>query len=127
MNKNVIIQLAVIIALLILSLAPAFSQEDSFVFNSEAFSSRQRPIPVFGHDEHMEYAGAEDCYVCHHLYENGKLVPEESSEDMMCSECHKTDPGNGSTKLLSAYHKLCQDCHWKQKVGPVTCGECHVK
>lgn len=127
MNKKTMIRMAVIIALFTLPLAPAFSQEDSSVFNSEAFSSRQRLIPVFGHDEHMECADIEDCYVCHHLYENGKLVPEESSEDMTCSECHKVDPDNGSTKLLSAYHKLCQDCHWKQKKGPITCGECHVK
>ena len=53
--------------------------------SAEAFDTLRRPAAVFDHDEHNEAAGIEDCAVCHHVWEDGKLVPDESSEDTPCA------------------------------------------
>lgn len=94
-----------------------------------AFDNPKRPGAVFSHDDHNEKAGLEDnCALCHHVYENGKLVEDESSEDMSCSECHnvKPDDSNG-VGLEAAYHRRCIECHYEAAKGPVLCGECHLK
>ncbi|MEW6262851.1 MAG: acidic tetraheme cytochrome c3 TmcA [Thermodesulfobacteriota bacterium] len=93
----------------------------------EAFTAKQRPPSVFGHDEHMELESGQDCYGCHHQYKDGKLVKEESSDGTKCVECHPVNPGKNQTRLLSAYHNLCKKCHEKEKKGPLACGQCHVK
>lgn len=91
------------------------------------FESPRRPGAVFPHDDHM-FLVDDDCSVCHHVYENGELVPDESSEDLYCSDCHSLKPApNNPMPLEAAYHKLCRDCHFDRGEGPVLCGECHVK
>ena len=96
---------------------------DNMVFNTP-----RRPGAVFSHDDHNEMAGLDDCAVCHHLYENGKIVADESSEDSPCSECHALLPGPENRFSLSvAFHKRCRDCHFESGIGPVLCGECHIK
>ena len=103
------------------------SQEDITVVEDSAFEHRERPLAIFFHDNHNEKAAIENCAACHHLYENGKLLPGESSEGQECSECHGlTDRGN-AMPLMKAYHGLCKSCHREKKAGPVTCGECHPK
>ena len=127
MNRKTLILVCLVVPALLLPFIPAFSQPEPPAFLDEALSPHQRPGSLFDHDGHSDYEAIEDCYVCHHLYEDGELVPEESSEDMKCVECHKVDPNDGSTGLVLAYHLMCKKCHEKQKAGPIACGECHVR
>ncbi|WP_027179715.1 acidic tetraheme cytochrome c3 TmcA [Maridesulfovibrio bastinii] len=122
-----IFTLAVVAACVFLYMLPAFSQEDITTLFDPAFKVHQRPAAVFNHDVHNEKAGIDDCAVCHHVWEDGKLVPDESSEDQKCSDCHKVKPESGKTSLRNAFHKRCTDCHLKMKKGPVTCAGCHPK
>ncbi len=108
----------------------AFSaQEEIERMDTSTFETPRRPGAVFAHDDHNEAAGLEDnCAICHHVYENGKLVEDESSEDSPCSECHgiSAGPENGIS-LVNAFHKRCRDCHFDAGKGPVLCGQCHRK
>jgi hypothetical protein len=108
----------------------AFSGQDSQYLerlDNWAFESPRRPGAVFSHDDHIMDLD-DDCSICHHVYEDGKLVPDESSEDYYCSDCHSLKPGpDNSMPLEAAYHKLCRDCHFEEGQGPVLCGECHIK
>ncbi|MBF0528271.1 MAG: cytochrome c3 family protein [Deltaproteobacteria bacterium] len=96
------------------------------VLADKAFTERVRPASLFDHDRHTDFASCQDCTICHHKYENGRLIPNETSEGTPCSECHKVQPKSGR-RLLKAYHNKCQGCHETEKKGPVGCGECHVK
>ena len=105
----------------------AFSQDERL--STSAFKMPRRPGTVFAHDDHNEKAGISDnCALCHHVYKNKKLVPDESSEDMACSDCHglKSAPENG-IPLMQAFHEQCKACHFKSGKGPVLCGQCHIK
>lgn len=96
--------------------------------DNTVFVTPQRIAAVFDHDDHNEKASLEDdCSVCHHVYEGKKLIPDESSEDSLCSECHgiKANPEN-TIPLRMAFHKRCKTCHFVSKKGPVLCGECHL-
>ena len=90
------------------------------------FHDKQRPSAVFAHDEHNEKAEIEECRVCHHVYQYGQKVEDESSEDLKCSDCHHVQTGFPTRPLMKAYHDLCKGCHLDNKVGPITCGECHL-
>jgi c(7)-type cytochrome triheme protein len=95
-----------------------------------AFGKKQRPPVLFPHNQHIETGLS--CKDCHHRYEKGKNVLEDSELEegkpgIKCSECHgpKTRP-----KLREAFHRQCMDCHNKmkktgKKTGPRLCGECH--
>lgn len=107
----------------------AFSQGDPERLSISAFETPRRPGAVFSHDGHNEKAGiSNNCAVCHHVYENKKQVPDESSEDRQCSDCHalKSSPEN-SIALLPAFHRQCRECHFNSGKGPVLCGQCHIK
>lgn len=92
-----------------------------------AFESPRRSGSVFTHDDHMMYVD-DDCAVCHHVYENGELVPGESSEDYYCVDCHSLKPTpENPMPLEAAFHNLCRNCHFERGQGPVLCGECHIK
>ncbi len=90
------------------------------------FQYLKRPAALFDHDEHNDTAGIDDCAVCHHVWDNGQLVADESSEDSPCSECHRLDskPGN-SMALANAFHTQCRTCHIDGGKGPILCGQCH--
>jgi hypothetical protein len=105
----------------------AYSQEDMTVVDDPAFTDLQRPLPVFRHDQHNEQAGIEECNVCHHVYEDGKLVEDDSSEGELCSDCHDLTGSGRQPGLMKAFHFNCQGCHEKEKKGPVMCGQCHVR
>jgi hypothetical protein len=105
----------------------AWSQEAMRAVSTEAFSKPQRPAAVFPHDAHNEKAGIDGCNQCHHVYENGKLVEDESSEDRRCSDCHGAEAAGRQPGLMKAFHLNCKGCHQEQKKGPVMCGECHVR
>ncbi len=108
-------------------LTSAYAQEDMVAVDNGVFENARRSPSVFVHDAHNEKAGIEECYECHHLYEDGKLVEEESSEDQMCSDCHGFESEGSRPGLMKAFHTNCKGCHTKEKAGPVMCGECHKK
>jgi len=111
----------------LLILASAYCQEDMLVVNDPAFETLQRPLPVFRHDRHNETAGIEDCSQCHHLYEDGKRVEDESSEGQDCSDCHGLEASGRQPGLMQAFHANCKGCHEKIGKGPLMCGQCHVR
>ncbi|WP_176724182.1 acidic tetraheme cytochrome c3 TmcA [Desulfoplanes formicivorans] len=105
----------------------AMAQEDMTMIRSDAFEHHQRPAVRFVHDMHNEMAEIDDCSVCHHVYEDGKLLEGETSEDEPCSSCHPAQPESGELGLMRAFHKRCITCHDETGKGPLTCGGCHVK
>jgi len=123
-HSAVILIIALISFLLVL---PAFSQEDMEVVDGDSFESQRRPPAVFRHDAHNETAEIEECNECHHVYENGERVADESSEDQRCADCHTEKALDNQPGLRKAFHLNCKGCHQSKKQGPVMCGECHVK
>jgi hypothetical protein len=126
MKRGLVVTLAVAI-LSALTLAAAYSQEDMKVVESDAFTQPQRTSAVFRHDEHNEKAQIENCNQCHHVYADGKLVEDESSEDRRCSDCHGLQDSGRQPGLMKAFHLNCKGCHQETKKGPVMCGACHVR
>ncbi len=125
-NRKLIIFIGIAILFSCFAVISGFSQEDVVKVKDSAFGVRLRPPVKFLHEEHNEKAGIDDCTECHHVWENGKKLEDESSEDRECSECHME---NGKTRmdLIKAYHDNCKGCHKENKKGPVMCGECHKK
>ena len=124
MRKQVGLLLMLVLAAVLVGGAVG-AQEDMRVVDNDDFVSPQRARALFNHDEHNDAAEIEDCSVCHHLYEDGKLVEDESSEDQRCSECHELRSSGGQPSLMNAFHLRCQGCHQVREAGPVMCGECH--
>ena len=123
-------QFAVILVIAIipfLFVFPAFAQEDMVVVEGDSFEDQRRPAAVFRHDDHNETAEIEECNECHHVYENGERVADESSEDQRCAECHTEKALDNQPGLRKAFHLNCKGCHQSKKKGPVMCGECHVR
>ena len=118
------LSIALISFLLIL---PAFSQEDMEVVDGGSFEKQRRPPAVFRHDDHNDTAEIEECNECHHVYENGEKLADESSEDQRCSDCHTEKTSDNQPGLRKAFHWNCKGCHQIKKQGPVMCGECHVR
>jgi len=123
-----------IFALVLISMfvfVTAHSQEDMRFVDNSYFENSQRVPSVFNHDEHNENAGIvvddEGCNECHHVYEEGKRIEDESSEDYTCSECHLKKAEGNAPSLIKAFHLNCKVCHQEKKKGPIMCGECHKK
>jgi hypothetical protein len=118
-----------IVAMLTLLFAAtqSLSQEDMVVVDNSIFEKPVRAPALFEHDVHNEVAGIEDCAECHHLYEDGKRVEDESSEDQACSECHSEKGDGNSPSLRRAYHLNCKGCHLDKAAGPIMCMQCHRK
>ena len=127
MKKNpFFICASIMIALVVFG--PLYAQEDMVIIDSDGFDSPQRPPAVFRHDDHNEAAEIEECYECHHVYDDdGKLVEDESSEDQLCSDCHELKAVGRQLALMKAFHTNCKGCHQEKKNGPVMCGQCHVR
>jgi hypothetical protein len=106
---------------------PVFSQEDMELIEDAGFAVDRRPPVIFRHDEHNEMAEIEDCSECHHVYEGGEKLEDESSEDQSCSECHDEEGSGQQPGLRRAFHLNCKGCHLANKKGPIMCGQCHVK
>ena len=122
-----------LLLLLVIGVFNGFSLPEEMVEPSrleiDAFEAPRRPGSIFDHDAHNEKAGLDDnCAVCHHVYEDGVLVEDESSEDSSCSDCHGLRPTDeNSVGLEAAFHRQCKECHFESARGPVLCGECHRK
>ena len=104
-----------------------YSQDWITTVSDSAFQKKMRPPVPFAHDEHNEAAGIEEYNVCHHVYEDGKLMEYESSEGSECSECHGPENDGYPMDLVKAYHTLCKRCHLEKKAGPILCAECHPR
>lgn len=126
MNRAIIIICATIL-LSIGGFITAFSQDEMLVVDNSDFEKPQRPVALFAHDDHNEMAEIEDCAQCHHLYEDGQLVEDESSEDQYCADCHGPKPDGSVPSLLQAFHTNCKGCHLESNAGPIMCGECHAR
>jgi hypothetical protein len=109
------------------------AQPDKMVLDSSKTSgSKGRSAVMFPHNRHVEVGLG--CKDCHHFYENGKNVLDESkleegNQDIRCSTCHVS---RSRPHLQQAFHDQCMGCHMKyqkerKKTGPRFCGECHVK
>jgi len=124
MNKKILFSMAVVLfsAMAVIS---GYPQEDMTELDNSIFDHPMRTPSVFRHDEHNEAAAIEECNECHHIYEDGKKLEDESSEDQRCSDCHDIKESANKFALRKAYHINCKGCHLKQKKGPVMCGECH--
>jgi hypothetical protein len=113
--------------LLVLTGSPLRAQPDKIVLEGKT-----RPAVTLPHNRHVE-AGL-SCKDCHHIYENGKNILDESkleegNQDIRCSACHNP---KFRPNLEQAFHNQCMGCHTryqkeKKKTGPRFCGECHVK
>ncbi len=126
MRRRFLLILAVFTVCCLFS-AAAYSQEDMTAIDNQVFESPKRPPAVFRHDQHNESAAIEECNVCHHLYEDGKLVEDESSEDQRCADCHEMRDIGRKPGLVEAFHTNCKSCHREKKKGPLMCGQCHVR
>ena len=125
--KKSSIYIVILAMISVFVLTSAYSQEDMTVVDNSVFDNPQRISSVFKHDEHNDAAGIEDCSECHHVYEDGKKLEDESSEDQSCSECHGMEASGNKPALMKAFHSNCKGCHMKVSKGPIMCGECHVK
>jgi len=125
MKKGIFLLLASLLVGILLT--PAFSQEDMEVVDNDGFSKKQRPPAVFRHDAHNEMASIDECNECHHVYEDGEKLGDESSEDSSCSECHDEEGSEEQLGLKKAFHTNCKGCHQQNKKGPIMCGQCHVR
>lgn len=125
MKNRILIYTVVFSLFLLVETFAAFSQEDIETVNDSAFAKLTRPTVAFFHDAHNEMAAIEECNVCHHMFEDGKLSNDDGSIGMECSECHYKEAKSSIPDLIRAYHLQCSGCHLKQKNAPVMCGECH--
>ena len=125
--KKVVVFIITIVVVSAFLFGSAYSQEEMTFVDNGVFTKPERTPSIFRHDEHNEKAGVEECNTCHHVYENGKLMEDESSEDQRCSDCHEKKASGNKLALMKAYHTNCKECHTKQKKGPIMCGECHQK
>ena len=108
--------------LLVLNGSPLRAQPDKIVLEGTT-----RPAVTLPHNRHVE-AGL-SCKDCHHVYENGKNIVDESkleegNKDIRCSACHGA---KSRLDLQQAFHDQCIGCHAKKKAGPRFCGGCHMR
>jgi hypothetical protein len=123
----VLIAAGALLSVLFLLLPEIPAQDEELILSNEAFEPRNRAPVSFYHDAHNEAAGLEDCSVCHHAWEDGKLVEGLDSVGIPCSDCHTVRPSDNPVPLLVGFHKQCKGCHLESKAGPITCGECHPR
>jgi hypothetical protein len=106
------------------SLSP-LAAETLTMLSNDAFPNPKLPPVVFYHDAHNEQAKIDTCQTCHHVYEENRLVPDESSEGSPCAECHEAVHFGKDMTLSRAYHQRCKQCHLEVRQGPILCGQCH--
>lgn len=105
----------------------ANAQENMKAVDNSVFGKPERTRAVFRHELHNEKAGIDACNACHHLFKDGIIQDDASSEDMRCSDCHGLTDSGRMPSLRKAFHLNCKGCHEKSGKGPVMCGACHLK
>ncbi len=119
---------ALLCAVLLWASLPCSAQEEMQSVDNSSFPRPTRSTALFAHDEHNAKAGLEDCGICHHVYENGRLSAVETSEDQQCAACHATwADARNPIPLRRAFHLRCKGCHLEQNAGPIMCAECHPR
>jgi len=126
------IALAGLASLVILGMA--YAQDDMLWLEHDIFVGRERPGVAFPHALHADELGL-DCLECHHIYENGENVWDESEEVQKCSECHSPTENQGKVKKLKiAFHRNCKSCHrmltkegMSEDAPYRKCSDCHEK
>lgn len=103
----------------------AYAQDEIQWLEHDIFVGRERPAAVFSHAVHADDLGI-DCLECHHIYENGENVWDDS-EESDCTACHKLEAEGKKMPAVKAFHANCQGCHKDEAKGPITCGECHPR
>jgi hypothetical protein len=127
MKRTIWVGIAAVLMALAM-IVTAQSQEEMVVVENDVFDNPQRPPSVFRHEEHNEAAEIYECNACHHVYDDeGNLLPDESSEDERCADCHTLEDEGRRPGLMKAFHTNCKGCHLEREKGPITCGECHVR
>lgn len=109
------------------ALAPVWSQDEIDLFDATGLRDHKRGGVIFFHDDHNAAAQIDECNECHHVYEDGVRLADESSEDQKCAECHSQKADGAMPGLRRAFHLNCRGCHLQKKQGPVMCGQCHGK
>ena len=72
--RVLMITLATVIAL---TGSVLMAQEDQMILDSSKASQKKgRPVVTFPHNQHI--GAVSDCKACHHVYQNGKNVLDES-------------------------------------------------
>ena len=104
-----------------------WAQDEINLLHGSGLEKNQRSAVVFLHDEHNELAQIDECNECHHVYEDGVKLEDESSEDQQCADCHEEKSSGSMPGLRKAFHQNCKGCHLQQKKGPVMCGQCHKR
>ena len=121
-------RLASVIALLLAGAEhPSWAQDEINLLDGAGIEKNNRSAVIFMHDEHNETAQIDECNECHHVYEDGQKLDDESSEDQRCADCHDLKSAGNSPGLRKAFHLNCKGCHLKESKGPVMCGQCHER
>ncbi len=113
--------------------SPLMAQSDMMLLDSSKGRAwKKRPPVPFPHNLHVEKGWS--CKDCHHLYEKGENILDESTleegnKEIQCSACHGP---KSRLHLERAYHGQCLGCHKKplkdrEKAPPRYCGGCHVR
>ena len=124
MELKISILFAIILAV-ILGLSTLDDGKAITFLSNDNFNNPQSPPSAFSHDFH-DLDLKIKCEECHHVYENGVLVKDKSSDKKRCIECHPLKANDEfKVSLLEAFHTSCQGCHEKEEKGPLMCGECH--
>ncbi len=121
-----------IIAFVLIAIPPSIAQSDKMLLDSSGGRGKKRPPVNFPHNHHVEKGLA--CKDCHHLYQKGENVLDESkliegNKEIQCSACHGP---KSRFNLVTAYHSQCIGCHKKpvkdqKRIPPRYCGGCHVR
>ena len=121
------------ITLTLITTSSLMAQSDSMLLDSSGgLRGKKRPTVNFPHNLHVEKGLS--CKDCHHLYEKGENVLDESkltegNKEIRCSTCHGP---KSRLNLERAYHGQCISCHKKplkdqKKIPTRYCGGCHVR
>ncbi len=124
---------AVTMTLIVGPLSADDMPEDILIENEGYATDRKGPVS-FSHLSHSEDYGVE-CRECHHIYEDGENVWDESDEVQKCRECHIPTENRGKVKKLKiAFHRKCKNCHRKLTKEGMSddapyrkCSDCHEK
>ena len=87
------------------------------IAHTEIFGKLQRPQVIFDHKKHAEAYKTKGCTECHPVNDKNELI----------FNFPKKVKGKSAKAVMKAFHDECIDCHKKEKKGPVTCNNCHMK
>jgi len=125
--KNGTLSVCIIVLMIGILIESPRAQEEIDLLEASGLEDNQRSGVIFLHDEHNEAAEIDECNECHHVYEDGQKLEDESSEDLQCADCHEKTSVGGVPGLREAFHLNCKGCHMQVRKGPVMCGQCHER